>query len=123
MVDKRVQLYSLQVSGDSQQIEEMGLKDEDIINLESKLTDFKETALAIKKLDIIITSDTSVAHLAGAMGKEVWVVLQKHADWRWGKDGASSHWYPSARLMRQDRVGDWESAFAKVYATLEEKLS
>ncbi len=123
MVDKRVQLYSLQVSGDSKQIEEMGLEDEDIINLESKLTDFKETALAIKKLDLVITSDTSVAHLAGAMGKEVWVVLQKHADWRWGKDSDESHWYPSARLFSQDRVGDWQSAFAKVYDAFEERIS
>ncbi len=123
MEDSRLQLYSLQVAGDSKQIAQLGLGEREIINLESSLVDFKETALVIKKLDLVITSDTSVAHLAGAMGKEVWIILQKNADWRWGIEGAHSHWYPSARLIRQERAGDWQSAFDKLYEMIEERLA
>jgi len=120
MEDKKVQLYSLQVAGDSKQIEEMGLNDKEIIDLEEKLTDFKETALVIEQLDLVITSDTSVAHLAGAMGKEAWVVLQKNADWRWGRDDKSA-WYPSLKLFRQTKKGDWGSAFEKVTKMIEKR--
>ncbi len=115
MDDENIQLYSLQVAGDSKQIKEMDLSEKEIINLEEKLTDFKQTAIMIEKLDFVITSDTSVAHLAGALGKEAWVVLQKNADWRWGIDGEKSDWYRSLKLIRQEKKGDWESAFEKVY--------
>jgi Tfp pilus assembly protein PilF/ADP-heptose:LPS heptosyltransferase len=121
MDDKKVQLYSLQVAGDSKQIKEMGLSDKEIINLEDKLTDFRQTAIMIEKLDLVITSDTSVAHLAGAMGKEAWVVLQKNADWRWGLEGETSTWYPTLKLFRQTKKGDWESAFKKVYTMIEKR--
>lgn len=121
MEDEKVQLYSLQVAGDSKQIEELGVGEKEIVNLEEKLTDFKQTAIMIEKLDLVITSDTSVAHLAGAMGKEAWVVLQKNADWRWGLEGESSAWYPSLKLIRQTKKGDWESAFKKVYKMIEKR--
>ena len=121
MEDKKVQLYSLQVAGDSKQIKELGLGEEEIINLEDKLTDFRQTALMIEKLDLVITSDTSVAHLAGAMGKEAVVVLQKNADWRWGQEDEKTAWYPSLKLCRQDIKGDWESAFSKVYKLIQER--
>jgi ADP-heptose:LPS heptosyltransferase len=121
MENENVQLYSLQVAGDSKQIKELGLSDKEIINLEDKLTDFKQTALMIEKLDLVITSDTSVAHLAGAMGKEAWVVLQKNADWRWGHDEDKTVWYPSLKLFRQEKKGDWESAFKKVYEMIEKR--
>ncbi len=117
-----IQLYSLQVAGDVTQIDALGWSNEEIVNLEAKLTDFKETALAMKNLDLIITSDTSVAHLAGAMGKEAWVVLQKHADWRWELDSDTTRWYPSLKLFRQERQGDWQSAFEKVYRVLQKRL-
>ena len=120
MIDKKVQVYSLQVAGDSKQIEEMGLDEKEIINLEDKLTDFKETAKMIEALDLVITSDTSVAHLAGAMGKEAWVVLQKNADWRWGSDDTCA-WYPSLKLFRQSKKGDWERAFEKVYTMIDKR--
>ncbi len=120
MDDEEIVLYSLQVAGDVTAIKELGVEDK-VVDLESKLTDFKQTALAINKLDLVITSDTSVAHLAGALGKEAWVVLQKNADWRWGLEADKTVWYPSLQLIRQDKQGDWESAFVKVYKKIEER--
>jgi len=121
MEDEGIQLYSLQVAGDVKEIKELGLADSAIVDLEEKLSDFKQTALAIESLDIVITSDTSVAHLAGAMGKEAWVVLQKNADWRWGVEDSATKWYPTLKLFRQEKKGDWESAFAKVYKMIEKR--
>jgi ADP-heptose:LPS heptosyltransferase len=121
MEDEALQLYSLQVAGDVKEIEELGYSKEEIINLEPLLSDFKQTALALDKLDLVITSDTSVAHLAGALGKEAWVVLQKNADWRWELEGEVSSWYPSLKLIRQENQGDWESAFKKLIIMIEER--
>ncbi len=121
MEDKDIQLYSLQVAGDIEEMRELGLSSEEIIDLEDKLTDFRQTALMIEKLDLVITSDTSVAHLAGALGKETWVLLQKNAEWRWGLDEHKSAWYPNHKLVHQEQQGDWESAFSKVYKMIEER--
>ena len=120
MDDEDILLYSLQVAGDSKEIKVLGVGDK-VVDLEPRLTDFKQTALAIKNLDLVITSDTSVAHLAGALGKEAWVVLQKNADWRWGLEGEDAHWYPSLKLIRQEKQGDWQSAFDKIAIMIEEK--
>ncbi len=78
------------------------------------LTDFADTAALIDNLDLVITADTSVAHLAGAMGKPVWILLTYYPDWRWFLDGDTSPWYPSARLFRQDRSRSWENVVAHV---------
>jgi Flp pilus assembly protein TadD/ADP-heptose:LPS heptosyltransferase len=72
-----------------------------------RLVDFDKTAALIKQLDLVITVDTAVAHLAGAMGKQVWVLLAKACDWRWGSKEASTSWYPSARMYRQRKQGEW----------------
>lgn len=68
---------------------------------------FDATAAVIEALDLVITVDTSVAHLAGALGKPVWVMLPKQADWRWMLSGDTNPWYPTARLFRQQVLGDW----------------
>jgi tetratricopeptide (TPR) repeat protein len=73
-----------------------------------------ETAALMGALDLVITSDTSVAHLAGALGVPVWVVLQAIPDWRWLLEGSESPWYPTARLFRQREAGDWREVFARV---------
>ena len=117
-----LQLYSLQLGEDTQDIEKYGLKD-DIIDLSNLIHNFKTTAKIINSLDLVITSDTSVAHLAGAMGKEVWVILQKVPDWRWGVGECQSSWYPSARLFHQYSLGDFNSAFRQVYSALEHKYN
>ena len=69
--------------------------------------DFVETAAAMEAMDLIITCDTSVAHLAGALGRPVWVALRYAADWRWLLDRPDSPWYPGMRLFRQNAQGDW----------------
>ena len=78
-----------------------------------------DTAAAMEHLDLVITVDTAVAHLAGAMGRPVWVLLPFAPDWRWMLHREDSPWYPSMRLFRQERPGDWESVFRKVVMELE----
>jgi Flp pilus assembly protein TadD len=88
--------------------------------LADALTDFADTAALIDNLDLVITVDTSVAHLAGAMGKPVWILLPYYPDWRWFLEGETSPWYPSARLFRQDRSRSWENVIARVREAVHE---
>ncbi|RKP59237.1 tetratricopeptide repeat protein [Pararobbsia silviterrae] len=81
-------------------------------------SDFADTADTIAGLDLVVTIDTSVAHLAGAMGRPVWIMLPKGPDWRWGASAATTPWYPSARLFRQTRASDWSVVVAHVAAAL-----
>ncbi|MHB1939100.1 MAG: tetratricopeptide repeat protein, partial [Acidobacteriaceae bacterium] len=90
-----------------------------ITDLTPLIGDFSDTAAAISRLDLIITVDTSVAHLAGALGKPVWVLLPTPPDWRWLRDRDDSPWYPSMRLFRQPTPGDWGSVFQQVLQALE----
>lgn len=88
-----------------------------------ELHDFSDTAGLIASLDIVITIDTAVAHLAGAMGKEVWTMLGAQADWRWHIDRDDSPWYPTMTLFRQNVPGSWSSVIAKVIERLEQRVS
>ncbi len=87
---------------------------QDIACFEDDLVDFAETAALISNMDLVISVCTSVAHLAGAMGKPVWLLLAFNADWRWLVDRSDSPWYPSVRLFRQTRIGDWDSVVSTV---------
>ncbi|OAF04824.1 hypothetical protein AYJ54_23585 [Bradyrhizobium centrolobii] len=89
-----------------------------IVDLAPQLHDFSETAAAISTLDLVITIDTSVAHLAGALGKPVWLLLPHAPDWRWLLARSDSPWYPTMRLFRQARRGDWDEVIAQVQAAL-----
>ena len=81
---------------------------------------FLDTAAVMAELDLVITSDTSIAHLAGALGRPVWIVLKTNPDWRWLQDRDDSAWYPTARLFRQRKRGDWDEVFLRVAAELAE---
>lgn len=79
---------------------------------------FVDSAAILEHLDLVITSDTAIAHLAGALGRPVWLVVSKGCDWRWLTDSADSPWYPTMRLFRQKTFGDWHGAFAEVAQAL-----
>ncbi len=85
-----------------------------IKNLDDQINDFFDTALIIKNLDVIITVDTSVAHLAGALGKRVWTLLPLSPDWRWLLNRNDSIWYPTMRLYRQKDINHWENVFSEI---------
>ena len=78
------------------------------------LEDFSDTAALASLMDLIITVDTSVAHLAAAMGRPVWILLPYNSDWRWLLDRDDSPWYPTVRLFRQERIGDWAGVIREV---------
>ena len=80
--------------------------------------DFDRTAALAAALDLVISVDTSIAHLAGALARPTWILLPFTADWRWGTSGNETPWYPSARLFRQRSRGDWTSVIAEVHASL-----
>jgi len=86
--------------------------------LDKDIADFSDTAAVIENLDLVISVDTSVTHLAGAMGKPVWTILPFSPDWRWMMDREDTPWYPSMRLFRQDAYGDWPSVFRKAHDAL-----
>lgn len=114
---KGVRLFSLQKGPAVSQIQEAGLQDS-VDDLDTELKDFTDTAAVVANLDMVITVDTSVAHLAGAMARQVWVLLPFIPDWRWMLDREDSPWYPTMRLFRQEKPGDWESVFRRVEAAL-----
>lgn len=89
-------------------------EDSRIRDLRERLTDFTETAALIACMDLVISVDTSVAHLAGALGKPVWILLSFSPDWRWMLDREDSPWYPTAKLFRQTEMGEWQSVIEKV---------
>ena len=89
-----------------------------LLDWSARLTDFAQTAALIDNLDLVITIDTAVAHLAGAMGKPVWVMLQSAADWRWLLGRDDSPWYPTMRLFHQPRPGDWAAVIGQVTTEL-----
>ena len=90
-----------------------------LYDLTAELADFADTAALISALDLVITVDTSVAHLAAALGKPVWLMLPFSPDFRWLLKREDSPWYPSLRLFRQQRLGDWEGVIARIGAALQ----
>jgi ADP-heptose:LPS heptosyltransferase len=88
--------------------------------LGGRLDDLVDTAAVMENLDLVIVSDTSLAHLAGAVGAPVWVALPFAADWRWMSSRDDRLWYPSMRLFRQRRRGEWDEVFARLAAALDE---
>lgn len=114
------EFYSLQVGASADDISQ--LDQDKIIDLSPHLTDFSQTAAAIGEMDLVISVDTSVVHLAGAMGKDVWVLLAAVPDWRWMLDRTDSPWYPTARLFRQKNAGDWGELVGRLRGALDERI-
>ena len=106
--------YSLQVDSSGAGT----LADAGLVDLTAQVADFSDTAALVTVLDLIITVDTAVAHLAGAMGRPVWLLLPFVPDWRWGLGREETPWYPTMRLFRQTKGGDWESLLKRVSAEL-----
>jgi tetratricopeptide (TPR) repeat protein len=91
-------------------------------DLSADLEDFGETAALIENLDLVITVDTSMGHLAGALGKAAWILLPKAADWRWLLEREDSPWYPTVRLFRQQKPGAWEAPLERLRIALAAEL-
>lgn len=108
-----ITFYSLQKGDNSQQAKNPP-EGMNFIDLTEEINDFSDTASFIENLDLIVSVDTAVAHLAGALGKSVWTLLPFAPDWRWMLNRDDSPWYPTMRLFRQPSPGDWESVIAKV---------
>jgi hypothetical protein len=89
-----------------------------VIHLGDKLADFADTAAIMSLLDLIISSDTAPVHLAGALGRPLWILLQHNPDWRWLLERDDNPWYPSARLFRQATPSDWASVVRQVVTAL-----
>ena len=117
-----LQFYNLQMDEAAKQIDELGLKDK-FINPMPHVSDFMDTAAIMDRLDLIISVDTSVVHLAGAMNKPVWVLSRHDACWRWLENREQSPWYPSARVFGQPSPGDWASVVEKVRQELLKQAS
>jgi tetratricopeptide (TPR) repeat protein len=94
-----------------------------VTHLGGELENFTDTAAVIALADLVISADTAVAHLAGAMGRPLWVLIPFQPDWRWTLDGETSPWYPTARLFRQTSLGDWDGVIACVAAELGQFMS
>jgi tetratricopeptide (TPR) repeat protein len=112
LVSDKAQFISLQKeinAADRETLDEQGVR-----HFGNELKDFSDTAALLHLMDIVISVDTSVAHLAGAMGKPVWILLPFNADCRWLLDRDDSPWYPTAKLFRQPANGDWSSVIAKI---------
>ena len=111
-----VDFYSLQ-KGDPAESELMAKKNElwpNITNCVQWLDDFSDTAALIENLDLVISVDTSTAHLAGALGKPVWILNRYDSCWRWLRGRSDSPWYPSAKIYQQSKPGDWNSVLEQV---------
>ena len=104
--------FSLQMPVSAEEAEM--LEKHNVTNLEPDLPGYARTAALVDQLDLVITVDTAIAHVAAALGKPTWILLSADPDWRWLTDGEESPWYPTARLFRQDDLSSWESVVEHV---------
>ena len=119
---EEVQFYSLQMGPAAEELSKADISLE-VIDLAPRIEDMADTAALIAHLDLIIAVDTAVAHLAGALGKRVWVMLPLVPDWRWLLDREDSPWYPTMRLFRQSTLGDWASVVEAVRSALQHTIA
>ncbi|MCX7553753.1 TIGR03032 family protein [Marinicella sp. S1101] len=110
------QFYSLQmpITADERAL----LKKHNVIDLEPELPGYARTAALVDQMDLVVSVDTAIAHLAAALGKETWILLCSNADWRWHSDTSESPWYPSAQLFRQQPDANWDDVLRAVFNKL-----
>ncbi len=119
-----VTLYSLQKSDASSHINDVTFEVRDFgPDFDKTNGRFMDTAALMKNLDLIVTVDTSVAHLAGALGVPVWVVLPSVSDWRWMQNRSDTPWYPTMKLFRQQEYGNWKTVFIKIKQEIEKLIT
>jgi Flp pilus assembly protein TadD len=117
--EPRVNLVSLQRNQGRDQLDGSGIQN--ILDLPETLDSegaFLDSVAVMSELDLVITSDTAIAHVAGAIGIPVWIALQYMPDWRWGLSSEDSPWYPSAKLYRQRQRGNWQEVFERITSDL-----
>ncbi|HEV2215468.1 MAG TPA: tetratricopeptide repeat protein [Terracidiphilus sp.] len=114
--------YSLQVGPGAAQLDEWENSSEKIRDLRMRIASFADTAALLERLDLVVTVDTAVTHLAGALGRPVWVLAAATPDWRWMRKRTDSPWYPTARIFRQARLGDWGPVIMEVREALKAML-
>lgn len=117
-----VTLVSLQKFDGSEQLREVSFPIEPLGEDADAAGAFLDTAAMMMELDLVVTCDTAIAHLAGALGRPVWVALSKCADWRWMLDRSDSPWYPTMRLFRQKKLGEWGPVFEEMARTVRREL-
>ena len=110
---ENITLFSLQKGTPIEKISDFP-KNERFIDLYDEINDFSDTAAIMENMDLIISIDTSVVHLAGALGRPTWNLLHSKPDWRWLLDRIDSPWYPTMKLFRQKIKGDWDSVFEEI---------
>jgi hypothetical protein len=111
-----VEFFNLQLGPGAAQLAEFPTAP--MIDHTSQIADFADTAALMGELDLIISVDTAVAHLAGALGRPVWTLISYVPDWRWGLEGDETPWYPTMRLFRQPALDDWDSVIQRVKGEL-----
>jgi len=114
--------YSLQMGPQARRVEQLGSRVH-IIDLQNEQEDLADTAAIVANLGLVISVDTSMAHLAGALGIPAWVLLHKSPDWRWLLDRTDSPWYPTARLFRQSTLGIWQDVVGRVEQELRDLIA
>ncbi|KXV19114.1 tetratricopeptide repeat protein [Gluconobacter oxydans] len=110
-----IRFVSFQLGMPKNQIAETGLP---VTDMTDGITDFADTAARLYGVDLLISVDTSIVHLAGGLGLPVWMISRSDACWRWGETAATTPWYPSMRIFRQPRSGDWETPVAEIAGML-----
>ena len=105
------QYYSFQTFEGSEEVNKLNPS---IIDIGKDLTNFNQTAAALRNLDLVICNDTSLVHLAGAMRVPCWVMLPYNTNWRWHTDLSNCDWYESVKLFRQKNIDDWQSVFDQI---------
>ena len=118
------QCFSLQKEADAYEMISAGF---DVIDLrpefDQEAAPFLNAAAIIKALDLVITCDTAIAHLAGALGAPVWIAVSAHSDWRWLLGREDTPWYPSMRLFRQSELDRWDDVFERIAQALAERVA